>query len=221
MFTKSVIKIEIAVLMVLFSSCAKQSALSQQPVNINLNLGGYTTVQNKFIDLILPKANASVASLKMCFKRLRFKLAESTEDSTKAPGSDDSVLGKSGSDDQVPHNSDPSISEDNIDFNIGEITVSSETTQLGSIKIPSGTYRRIEFDLENSCASGKSISLVNNFGTFSATDRITIKFDGHFEANIDGTLTLGVQQILNQLNNYNGTGPMKTTVESISGALSN
>ncbi len=66
-----------------------------------VQFGSYTTVKNNWLKLFLPEARASVANLKFCFKRLRFKMANELT------------------------NSDPTQDSDNIDFNLGEIDISS------------------------------------------------------------------------------------------------
>lgn len=165
--------------------------------NIGLQFSSYNAARNNFLRLFLPEANAAVSNLKFCFKRLRFKTLNE------------------------PTNIDPAADSDNIDFNLGEVDIAAGATTLGTITLPEGDYVRVEFDLENSCASGKSIQLTNTHGSFTSTERITIKFEGNFTANIDGTLTLGVQQILDQLNNYNGTGTLKVSAEAASGVLAN
>ncbi len=181
----------------LFSGCAKKDQAGSD-LNIQLQFGSYSTAQHKkpiWHFLEVKKANAAVSSLKMCFKRLRFKAAD-VDTAT------------------------PSTDSDNIDFQIGEVDISSGGAALGVVSIPEGSYRRIEFDLDSHCASGKSIQLVNANGTFSTNQTVTIKFSGNFTADSDGTLTLGVQSILNQLNSYNGAD-LKVSTESISGVLSN
>lgn len=180
--------------MIMTLGCAKPSTDTH---SIALQFGSYATAKNNILRLLLPEARASVSNLKLCFKRLRFKMAGEVT------------------------NADPTVDSDNIDFNLGEIDVSAGSTALGTVQLPDGNYKRIEFDLENSCASGKSIQLSNSSGSYSSVERITIKFEGDFTANADGTLNLGVQQILDQLNNYNGAGDLKVTAEAISGVLSN
>lgn len=186
----------IAVTAMLYTGCANKPSDQAQ---IAVQFGSYTTAgkSNNLLKLFLPEAQASVANLKLCFKRLRFKMADET-----------TAI-------------DPSADSDNIDFNLGEIDITSGSTALGVISLPKGNYKRVEFDLENSCASGKSITLLNSNGSYSSVERVTIKFEGDFTANADGTLTLGVQQILTQLNSYNGAASLKTSAEAISGVLSN
>lgn len=186
-----------AAIMILTNGCAKESATTKTH-QIAIQFGSYTSAKYKFMRLLLPEAKAAVSSLNLCFKRLRFKTAE---------------------DPAVTDN--PTADGDNIDFGLGSVDISSGATSLGTITLPEGNYTRIEFDLESDCASGKSINLVNGNGSYSSTDRITIKFEGHFTANADGVLTLGVQQIIDSLNSYNGGSALKVAAESISGVLSN
>lgn len=174
---------------------AEKETDSSEQYTIGIEYGSYTTARFFLWDLILPQANASVSELSMCFKRLRFKKAEE-EDSL-----------------------DPTLDDDNIDFNLGQVSVSSAGTYLGDIVLPAGEYTRLEFDLESDCAGGYSLMVTNNNGTFSTTDRITIKFEGLFTADSDGTLTLAVQDILNALNSFNGSERLKDAAEAISGNL--
>lgn len=179
------------------SACAPKSADS--PAAIQLQMGSYTTAQNKNLlwKLFGPtEAQAAVSSLKMCFKRLRIK-ADDVD--SAAPATDAS----------------------NRDFLIGEVNIGTGGAALGMVSVPKGTYRRIEFDLDTNCPSGKSIQLTNANGSFSSTSGMTIKFRGTFVAGADGTLTLGVQTILTALNSFNAPSDLKTSVEAISGNLAN
>ena len=144
-----------------------------------------------------------VTSLTMCFKRLRFK--------TQGEGT----------------SSDTSEDEDNVDFQIGEKSISGSGTTLGNITLPAGTYTRVEFDLEDDgqgCSSGNSVSLTNGSGSFSTDDRITVKFDGTFTlSNTDATLALGLQSIIDALDTVTSdedsdTG-IKAKTESANGSL--
>jgi Domain of unknown function (DUF4382) len=157
---------------------------------VNISIGGYTTAS--LMNYIIPDAYAAVSELKVCFKRLRFKT--STNDSL------------------------PDQAEDNIDFNLGQVTLSNSGTLLGSVSVPAGTYYRVEFDLEPACA-GKSLNLVNDFGTYSSAESLKIKFDGVFVVDGTETLELGVQDIMNVANSYNGTGNIADAFESVSGDM--
>lgn len=125
-----------------FLGCAKPA--SNGSLAVGLQMGSYTTAQVRPLWRLLavPEANAAVTSLKMCFKRLRFKAADVDTAS-------------------------PSTDSDNMDFAIGEMTIANNGASLGAIKLAPGNYRRIEFDLDSSCASGKSIQLTNANGVFS------------------------------------------------------
>lgn len=174
-------------------SCVSQDKSPTTAIDsypVSISMGSYTTAG--LSNFLIPSAYASVSDLKLCFKRMRFK-----KDITDVD--------------------DPTVDE-NIDLNFGEVTLSSAGTSLGVVNIPADTYYRIEFDLEPSCA-GKSMVLSNDFGTYSSTEGMKIKFDGVFV--VDGTenLQLGVQDILNAANGYSGPGSLKTAMESVSGDL--
>lgn len=131
----------------------------------------------------------SVTSVKMCFKRLRFK-------ATSTSG------------------------EDNIDLPLGEVTLDSSGTSLSQVTIPSGTYTRIEFDLNKDCASGKSLQIENSSGTFTTESTTTIKFDGTFTmTQSHRVLSLGIQNIINKLNEVNSNGQLKDKAEEASGSF--
>jgi hypothetical protein len=211
----------------------KTAVSGSKNVSIDLVIGNYSNAQFKWFDLITPRAHADVSSLKMCFKRLRFKLnddsLDSSNDDSLDSSNDDSLDSSnddsldSSNDDSLDSSSDDSLDssndDDNIDFDLGEVVLNPSGTFLSEITIPEGVYKRIEFDLEGNCASGKSIELINDNGTFSSNDRITIKFSGLFEANQDAVLSLGIQNIMDQLNAHNGSVSLKDTAEEISGEL--
>lgn len=157
---------------------------------VSVSMGSYTTT--KLTDYFIPSAYAAVSDLRLCFKRLRFKK-------------------------NITDIDDPLIDE-NVDLNLGEIAISSAGTNLSVVNIPADTYYRVEFDLEPSCA-GKSLTLSNDFGTFSSAENIKIKFDGVFIVDGSETLVLGVQDILNAANAYNGVGSVKTAFESVTGSF--
>lgn len=158
---------------------------------VSMQLGGYTTASLK--NLFIPNAHAAVSDLTVCFKRLRFKK-------------------------DISDVSTAETSEDNIDLALGLVTLSDAGTSLGTVSVPEGTYYRIEFDLEPTC-NGNSVSLINDFGVYNSADRITIKFEGTFIVNGSESLVLGVQDILNGANAYNGAGSLKDSLENTSGTL--
>ncbi len=171
--------------------CGTQEASPQ----VSLVFANYTA-RNMLMELLIPSAYAAVSSGKMCFKRVRFKTAG------EATGAD------------------PSVDEDNIDFSPGEVSIATTSTELGDVTVPAGTYERIEFDLEKDCpggVSGKSISFTNASGSFSSQDRISIKFEGTFEAALSGQqVTLGIQAIVDALNSVTADAQIKSALESAS-----
>lgn len=165
--------------------------------NVNLSMGSYTTASFSPLSLIIPTGYAVVSDLKFCFKRLRFKrdLPDGQVDTT----------------------------EDNVDLELGEKIISNSGTLLGSVSVPADTYKRIEFDLEPGCdgVATNSVSMVNDNGGFSSTSTITIKFDGTFIVDGEETIELGIQNILDAANAYDGLGgqSLKEALEAVSGNL--
>lgn len=141
---------------------------------------------------LVPSAQAAVSSLTMCFKRLRFKT----------------------------DSNDTSTTSGNVDITPGEITISSTGTDLVTVSVPSETYRRVEFDLNSDCASGKSVQLTNGSGAFSTSDGMTIKFEGTFEAeDSEETLVLGLQAIVGQLDTVTASSQIRDKAEAASGGF--
>lgn len=157
---------------------------------VSMSMGSYTTAG--FSQFFIPSAYAAVSDLKFCFKRLRFKKSITDID-------------------------DPLVDE-NVDLTLGEVTILASGTTLAVVNIPADTYYRVEFDLEPTCG-GKSAQLSNTYGIFSSTESMKIKFDGVFFVDGSEVLQLGVQDILNAANGYNGVGSIRTTLESVSGNL--
>lgn len=186
---------QFAILLALLSLVSCQPGDDNSPVAgasypVNMSLGSYTTAS--FSDFFIPTAHAAVSDFKICFKRLRFKK-------------------------NITDIDDPALDE-NVDLNLGQVSISNAGTALSIVNIPADTYYRVEFDLEPTCA-GKSVQLANSFGVFSSTESMKIKFDGVFLVDGSETLQLGVQDILNAANGYNGVGSLRTALESVSGNL--
>jgi hypothetical protein len=173
------------------NSGSKSSPVSSSIQPVSVSMGSYTTA-GIFRNLIIPEAYAAVSDLRFCFKRMRFKK-------------------------DITDIDDPLVDE-NADLDLGEISISAAGTSLGVVNVPAGTYYRVEFDLEPACAA-TSANLSNDFGTYSSAETIKIKFDGVFTVNGSETLELGVQDILNAANAYNGVGSLKDALESVSGNL--
>lgn len=151
-------------------------------------INSYTTASCNPLDMIIPSSYAAMSSLKFCFKRIRFKTS-------------DSDLGN------------------DIELDLGEVLIKEEGTYLGQVQLASGTYKRIEFDLEKDCdgTTKPSISLINDNGSFSSDDRVTIKFEGNFNPS-EQDLNMFIQSFINVLKNYNlADGSLKDVLENVSG----
>jgi hypothetical protein len=158
---------------------------------VTLKAAPYGTMASSWFSLITP-AYAAVSDLKLCFKRLRFKTDFDGES-----------------------NGDTADSE-NFDFDLGEVTLSPAGSTLGSVSVPKGTYRRIEFELDDSCASGQSVQY-NNGSPRQTNDRINIKFEGVFEAQGDElTLSLEFDSIITTLDAITDETQIKTQLEDLS-----
>ncbi|MFS4459195.1 hypothetical protein [Bdellovibrio sp. HCB2-146] len=170
----------------MFLGCAKDSGTSTGNPLVALKFDSFTsTLALKTGDV----GTEAVSSLKLCFKRLRFKLANTT-------------------------------AEDEVDFYLGDVTISNLGTDLGSINLPIGTYDRVEFDLDEDCPSTKSIQLVNSSGSFSTTDRISIRFDGTFtHTGSSDVLGMSIQQIVDSLNTVTNSSQLKAKAEGASGSF--
>jgi hypothetical protein len=132
----------------------------------------------------------SVSNLTMCFKRLRLKFDVS------------------------------GMLEDNIDLTLGELTIDSTGTDLGTVSIPQGTYTRIEFDLDDACGTGKSLNITNAQGTFAIGDHLTIRFDGSFTVSENSsTLSMQIQQIVSALSGVSYAYDLKNAAESVAGSF--
>ncbi len=140
-------------------------------------------------DSFIPSAYANVGSVDLCFKRLRFKPVEN----------DDSTA-------------------ENYDLDIGLVTIDPNGTNIMSVSVPEGTYRRIEFDLEGNCngLGAPSVSFLNG-ATYSTQDNIKIKFEGILVVDSDKTVTLNTDIILDALDNVTSDNQIKNTLEAVTG----
>lgn len=157
---------------------------------VEVKLDGYTAPLSAKIE---PMA---ISSLTLCFKRLRFKMqGENTA-------------------------GNPELDEDNIDFEVGEVSITPAGSTLGSVSLPAGTYTRIELDFENQCASGQSIRVANSSGAFQTTSRVTVKFDGTFVADQENEIVLlAIQNLVNALNTVTADSQVRTAAESVSNSF--
>jgi hypothetical protein len=177
-----------------------QSGQSVKMATVNVEVVDNPSLQTKLLNLLLPKAYAEITASTACFKRLRFKFAESEEDNSTDYEVNEDV-------------------EDNVDFYLGEVDMTQTGAVLGSIEIPAGDYRRIEVDLEDKCAGGKSLTIDNSSGSYSTSDRISVRFEGNFTAEDGATISLNINKIVDAIDAYNGTGSIKNAIESVSGSF--
>lgn len=106
----------------------------------------------------------------------------------------------------------------NLDFEIGSVTLNPAGASLGDVRVPTGTYERVEFDLSDDCGTNSSVDLVVDAVTYSTDDSISIRFDGDFTVNDDSqVLQLGLQAIINQLDTVTNDNEIKTKAEAASG----
>jgi hypothetical protein len=158
---------------------------------VTLKAAPYGAMASSWFSLITP-AYAAVSELTLCFKRLRFK-----------------------SDYDGVSNGDTADSE-NFDFDLGEVTLSPSGSTLGSVAVPAGTYRRIEIELDDHCASGLSVQY-NNGSARQTNDRINIKFEGVFEAKGDElSLSLEFDPIIATLDPITDEAQIKAALEDLS-----
>ena len=159
-----------------------------------------TSTGNPFVALKYQSYSAAISifavnQLNLCFKRVRFK-----------------QLGE-------PTSTDSTTDSDNIDFEVGEKSITSIGDTLGEVRVPAGQYARVEFDLDNHCGNGYSVYINNSNGIFSTNDRITIKFEGTFNLQENTDLNLAIQPIINAINSVNSSANIKASLEGISGGF--
>jgi hypothetical protein len=177
----------------LILGCAGSEGTSTGNPLVSLKFDSFSSTLALKASDITPQA---VSSLTMCFKRLRFKLENEVT------------------------NPDPSQDEDNVDFYLGDVAISNLGTTLDAIHLPKGTYKRVEFDLDNDCPSGKSVQLTNSNGSFTSTSSMTIRFEGTFvHTGAIADLNLEIQQIVSALNTVTSPSQIKSKAEGVDGSF--
>ena len=110
--------------------------------------------------------------------------------------------------------------EDNIDFNLGQITLDENGRDLQTIQLPPGNYRRIEIDFDDNCPNSLSVVLTNKQGSFNTNDRTSIKFYGVFNhTQTNQQITLFTQSIMQGLSTVNSDEEIKDILENVPGSL--
>lgn len=184
----------VSIVSILMVSCAADQGTSTGNPLVSLKFDSFNS------SLALSKTSdveaTAVSSLKMCFKRLRFKKANEAT------------------------NPDPELDEDNIDFFLGDVSISSLGTALKSVQLPMGVYKRIEIDLDDKCSSDLSVQLTNSTGSYDTDDRITIRFEGTFNHNGNSPdLTMNIQAIVSALNTVTSAGQIKSKAQGVNGTF--
>ncbi|MCC7406266.1 MAG: hypothetical protein IT288_17870 [Bdellovibrionales bacterium] len=187
---------------VFLSSCDRQGTSTGNPL-VEIRFASYSTVAQKVaanvpLDALAEPGIFSVNQLIFCFKRLRFKSALETT------------------------NPDPASDEDNIDLEVGEVTLTSSGNSLGFVRVPVGTYSRIEFDLEDHCASGLSAQVYNSQtgSPFSTNQRITIKFEGTLTIAAGSSgVDLALGSIISAADGITNNSQVRSALEGVSGSF--
>ncbi|MBG58945.1 MAG: hypothetical protein CMJ16_00660 [Peredibacter sp.] len=197
---KKLINVTTAIILTLAATGCKneeETGLTTGSANypVNLSMGSYTVAKTSPLDFLIPSAYAAISDLKFCFKRLRFK--------------------RDLPDGQVD------TSEDNVDLELAQVNMNTSGVALGQVSVPADTYKRIEFDLEPNCGGlgENSVDLANDWGVHTSSSTITIKFEGTFIVDGQENLELGVQNIIDAANAYDGVGSLKDALEAVSGVL--
>lgn len=115
---------------------------------------------------------------------------------------------------------DSATGGDNIDLNLGLVSINPSGTDLSEVDLPIGTYTRIEFDLNDDCMNGKSVVITNSHGTFSTDDGMTIVFEGSVTIGEDNqNLALAIQQIVSALGTVTQNSGIRSAAESVEGSF--
>lgn len=188
---KKIINILLYLLIFTISSCAPGTDTGN-PIRVNMEFSTYNNSIAKLIsEWFIKSAHASpLSDFKMCFKRVRFKV-------------EDSSLGK----DIDLELGEVLIKEEGTPLgNISIINGIYKRVEFDLAKDCDGSTK-------------PSVSITNGNGTFTSDDSITIRFEGQFEAN-NGDLELFIQNIVDQVKNYQlSDGGLKDQLESVSGTF--
>lgn len=177
---------------VFICSCAPGGGTTTgNPVQISMEFASFNNsfVQN-LSELFISNAYASISSLRMCFKRVRFK----PDDGSIADNIDLSLgevlLKEEGT--PLTDITIPDVVYRRIEFDLSK-------------------------DCDNT--SKNSVTLENENGAFTSQDTITIKFEGEFRPS-DGNLVMFVQNIIDSVKDYESTrGELKNVLEQVSGTF--
>jgi len=180
----------LASVMILISSCGGDGGTTTgNPIMVKMEFAAFNNSIAKMIsNWFIPEAHASLSSLKMCLKRVRFKVLDSSA------GNDIELeLGEI----EIKPEGTP----------LGNIEIANTTYRRIEFDLANdcdGTTK-------------PSVTINNSNGTFTTNDGLTIKFEGEFTPSA-GDLTLFIQNIVDQVKNYQiSDGEIKAQLEAVSG----
>lgn len=183
-------KLYLFILLIFIAGCGGGTTTGNPVKTVNVQMQDQQPFAwiKKLSDSLVNPAYALTNTADFCFKRMRFK-------------------------------PDSSTSGSNFDLLIGQKTISAAATSVVSAAVPEGVYRRIEFDLEPNCdgSSKPSVQFTNNNGTFNTNDTMTIKFEGVYTVNADGTLVLNVDALFDAMDTVTVNTQIKTVLEASTG----
>lgn len=161
------------------------------PIRIEMKFASFSpSIARMISNWIIPEAHASLSSLKMCFKRVRFK-----------PESDSAV-----------DNVDLELGEVEIKQE-GTVLSNVSIPSMVYRRVEFDLAKDCDDTTKN------SVTVDNANGTFTSTDTITIKFEGEYNP-ADGDLTMFVQNIVDKVKNYQASdGDLGDQLESVSGTF--
>lgn len=198
----------------LVSGCAKTQTPGTSRVEIQI---GNLTAMNRLMNLLVPEARAAVNSARVCFKRVKFKTEEEIHYLETLSSSDDDLSDSHHSDDSKEIEIER---EEEVEFRLGEVELSSQGAEVASVVVPEGTYTRIEFEFEKDgrgCTGDKSIDVVNTNGSYATAEKIKIRLDGRFVASeASHVLSLNLNNIMDALDEVNANSQIKSKLESLS-----
>ncbi len=132
----------------------------------------------------------AVSMLRFCFKRVRFKV----------------------------DSSDSAADASSYELEVGDVLFQNDVEALETLEIPVGTFERVEFDLDDHCATASSLQVSNDHGTFSTDDHITIKFEGLFTVEKDTKNWIFLlDALLVAMDSINDGAQIKAAAEAVSG----
>lgn len=130
-------------------------------------------------------------SIGFCFRRIRFKNELET----------------------TPESQD-------VEINPGWVKFTGAATSLGVVRVPPGSYGRIEMELRELCSGNGSVELENSFGVFSTREKFSLRFEGRFNLLNGADLKLNLFAWTSALSLVQNSAQLKPAFEAIQGKYS-